>query len=44
MTEKLSRLMSFLQTQGKGLSLLLTMLIGALLPQFDSFSFLIQYC
>jgi BASS family bile acid:Na+ symporter len=43
MTEKLFQLKSFLQTQGKGLSLLLTMLIGALLPQFHVFSFLIQY-
>ena len=43
MIEKLSQLKSFLQTQGKGLSLLLTMLIGGLLPQFGSFSFLIQY-
>ena len=34
---------SFLATQGKGLSLLLTMLIGALLPQFHGLSFLIQY-
>ena len=43
MTEKLSEIKSFLKTQGKGLSLLLTMLVGALLPQFSSFSFLIQY-
>jgi bile acid:Na+ symporter, BASS family len=43
MTEKLSQLKSFLKIQGKGFSLLLTMLIGALLPQFHAFSFLIQY-
>jgi bile acid:Na+ symporter, BASS family len=43
MIQKLSQLKSFLQTQGKALSLLLTMLIGGLLPQFGSFSFLIQY-
>jgi BASS family bile acid:Na+ symporter len=43
MIEKLSRIRSFLKTQGKGLSLLLTMLMGALLPQLSSFSFLIQY-
>jgi BASS family bile acid:Na+ symporter len=34
---------AFLQTQGKGLSLLLTMAIGMLLPQAHIFSFLIQY-
>jgi BASS family bile acid:Na+ symporter len=34
---------SFLKTQGKGLSLLFTMLIGALVPQAHYFSFLIQY-
>ena len=34
---------SFLVTRGKGLSLLLTMLVGALFPQAHSFSFLIQY-
>lgn len=34
---------SFMRTQGKGLSLLLTMLIGALLPQAHIFSFLIRY-
>jgi BASS family bile acid:Na+ symporter len=34
---------SFLGTQGKGSSLLLTMLVGALMPQAHSFSFLIQY-
>jgi len=43
MIEKLSQLKLFLQTQGKGLSLLLTMLVGALFPQFGWFSFLIQY-
>ena len=34
---------SFLAGQGKGLSLLFTMLVGALLPQAQAFSFLIQY-
>jgi bile acid:Na+ symporter, BASS family len=34
---------SFLQIYGKVLALLLTMLVGALLPQFHVFSFLIQY-
>lgn len=34
---------SFLTTQGKGLSLLLTMLIGAFIPQAHVFSYLIQY-
>ena len=34
---------SFLGTQGKGLSLLIMMLIGGLLPQAHLFSFLIQY-
>ena len=43
MTEKLSEIKSFLKTQGRGLSLLLTMLAGALLPQFHVFSFLIQF-
>ncbi len=43
MTEKLSQLKAFLKIQGKGFSLLLAMLIGALLPQFHAFSFLIQY-
>lgn len=33
----------FLKTQGKGLSLLLTMLVGALVPQAHVLSFLIQY-
>jgi bile acid:Na+ symporter, BASS family len=32
-----------LKTPGKGTSLLLAMLVGALLPQLGSFSFLIQY-
>jgi BASS family bile acid:Na+ symporter len=32
-----------LKAPGKGTSLLLAMLVGALLPQFSSFSFLIQY-
>lgn len=33
----------FLKTQGKGLSLLLTMLVGAFVPQAHVLSFLIQY-
>ena len=33
----------FLKTQGKGLSLLLTMLVGAFVPQAHTLSFLIQY-
>lgn len=43
MTETLTQLKQFLQTQGKGLSLLLTMLLGAFVPQVHAFSFLIQY-
>jgi bile acid:Na+ symporter, BASS family len=43
MTERFSQFKLFLKTQGKGFSLLLTMLIGALLSQFHVFSFLIQY-
>lgn len=39
----MGRFGSFLVTQGKGLSLLLTMLVGALVPQAHAFSFLIQY-
>lgn len=39
----MSKINSFLRTQGKGLSLLLTMLAGALLPQAYVFSYLIQY-
>jgi BASS family bile acid:Na+ symporter len=39
----ITQIITFLRTQGKGLSLLLTMAIGALLPQFHPFSFLIQY-
>ncbi|MFT3895413.1 MAG: hypothetical protein QM730_27625 [Anaerolineales bacterium] len=42
MTDTITRLRTFLQTQGKGLSLLLTMLLGALVPQAHAFSFLIQ--
>lgn len=34
---------SFLSTQGKGLSLLLTMLVGVFIPQAHIFSFLVQY-
>jgi BASS family bile acid:Na+ symporter len=43
MAEKLFQLKSFLTTQGKGLSLFLTMLVGGVLPQFHTFTFLIQY-
>ena len=43
MAEKLFQLKSFLTTQGKGLSLFLTMLVGGLTPQFHTFTFLIQY-
>ena len=39
----MARVGAFLTTQGKGLSLLFTMLIGAFLPQAHVFSFLIQY-
>jgi len=39
----MGKLGSFLTTQGKGLSLLFTMLIGMLVPQAHAFSFLIQY-
>jgi BASS family bile acid:Na+ symporter len=37
------KIRSFLRTQGKGLSLLFTMLLGGLFPQVHTFSFLIQY-
>jgi len=43
MSEKIFQLKSFLQTQGKGLSLLFAMLIGALVPQAHVLSSLIQY-
>jgi BASS family bile acid:Na+ symporter len=43
MNAKLTQMGMFLKTQGKGLSLLLTMLIGMLVPQAHVFSFLIQY-
>jgi BASS family bile acid:Na+ symporter len=43
MSEKISQLKTFLTTQGKGLSLLLTMFVGALVPQAHVFSYLIQY-
>jgi len=43
MTEKYSQLKLFLGSQGKGLVLLFTMLLGALVPQAHVFSFLIQY-
>jgi len=39
----MAKISSFLTTQGKGLSLLFTMFIGALVPQAHAFSFLIQY-
>lgn len=39
----MAKIGSFLTTQGKGLSLLFTMLVGALVPQVHAFSFLIQY-
>jgi len=39
----MSKIGSFLAGEGKGLSLLFTMLIGALLPQGHVFSYLIQY-
>lgn len=38
----MSKLVSFLKTQGKGLSLLFTMVIGAFVPQAHALSFLIQ--
>jgi len=43
MSRSLSKLTFLLRTQGKGFSLLLTMAVGALFPQFHRFSFLIQY-
>lgn len=39
----MAKIGSFFKTQGKGLSLLLTMLLGALVPQAHALSFLIQY-
>jgi BASS family bile acid:Na+ symporter len=42
-TETFSQLKSFLSTQGKGLSLLLMMALGMLVPQAHVLSFLIQY-
>lgn len=39
----MANIKSFLLTQGKGLSLLGTMLVGVLFPQVHSLSFLIQY-
>ena len=38
----MAKLMTFLTTQGKGASLLLTMLLGALVPEVHALSFLIQ--
>ncbi|HEU0296485.1 MAG TPA: hypothetical protein VFR47_27360 [Anaerolineales bacterium] len=43
MTEKFANICGFLTTQGKGVSLLLAMLVGALFPQAHLLSFLIQY-
>lgn len=43
MTEKFANIRGFLTTQGKGVSLLLAMLVGALFPQAHLLSFLIQY-
>lgn len=42
-TEIMAKIASFLMTRGKGLSLLITMLVGALLPQVHILSFLVQY-
>jgi BASS family bile acid:Na+ symporter len=39
----LTKTRAFLETQGKGLALLLAMLLGALLPRAHFFTFLIQY-
>jgi BASS family bile acid:Na+ symporter len=39
----LTKTRAFLETQGKGLGLLLAMLLGALLPRAHFFTFLIQY-
>lgn len=39
----LAKTISFLNHQGKGLSLLVAMMLGALLPQAHALSFLIQY-
>lgn len=39
----MEKVSSFLAGQGKGLSLLFTMLVGTLVPQAQAFSFLIQY-
>lgn len=39
----MAKIGSFFTTQGKGLSLLVTMLLGALVPQAHALSFLIQY-
>jgi len=39
----MAKISSFLKTQGKGLSLLFMMLVGAFVPQAHTFSFLIQY-
>ncbi len=39
----MAKISSFLKTQGKGFSLLFTMLIGAFVPEAHVFSYLIQY-
>jgi BASS family bile acid:Na+ symporter len=39
----LTRTRTFLETQGKGLALLLAMMLGALLPHAHIFSFLVQF-
>jgi hypothetical protein len=39
----MGKLWRFLTTQGKGLSLLLIMLLGDLVPQAHGLTFLIQY-
>lgn len=43
MSQTISQLTSLLKMHGKGLSLLMTLGLGALLPQFHNLSFLIQY-
>jgi len=43
MNDKVIQLKTFLSTKGKGGLLLLTMLIGAFVPQAHEFSYLIQY-
>ncbi|MBT3336951.1 MAG: hypothetical protein HN855_14240 [Anaerolineae bacterium] len=43
MSEKLTQIKTFLNTRGKGLLLLIAMIIGAIVPQAHRYSFLIQY-